>query len=303
MPPVTGPQPATRALHANLMAMVWMTLSGATGTAMQALVRMTADDLHTFEIVFVRNFLALGFLTPFFIRQGLAVLRTRQLGIHLLRGAFQTGGMMLYWLSLTMIPLANATAILFSSPIFATIAAILFLGEPNMLRRWASVGIGFAGMLIIVRPDAGALELGVAYALLGSFFFSVSRTLAKKLTRTESAPTVVALLALTTAPFSLIFAAFVWRWPSLETFAILLVITGFGTLTQLMMTQAYRLGEMTALEPFNFTRLIWASLFGYVIFAEIPVIWTWIGGAVIVLSATFLAHLEARDLRGGAGRD
>jgi drug/metabolite transporter (DMT)-like permease len=270
---------------------------------MQAVVRITAGEgLHVFEIVFLRNLLAALFMAPFFLRlgrspEGGGALRTKCLGLHVARGFFQVTAMLMYWMALTLVPLADATVLLFTSPIFATMGAILFLGEGARAKRWASIGLGFIGMLIIVRPHVAPLELGVALGLGGSVLFAGSRLIAKRATRVDSAPTVVAYLAFTTTPLSLVPALFVWTWPSLEMVALLVVIAALGTLTHLLMTQAFREGDLTAVEPLYFTRLIWASLIGYVLFAEIPVIWTWTGAAVIIASTTLLVRSETRPAR------
>ena len=297
MPPSL--QPPNRASTIPL-ALLCMILASVTGPSMQALVRITAGEgLHIFEVVFLRNLIAALFLAPFFLRlgrspEGVGALRTKCLGQHITRGFFQVSAMLMFWMALTLVPLADATAFLFTSPIFASLGAILFLGERARAKRWVSIGLGFVGMLIIVRPLSGTLELGVALGLGGSVLFAVSRLLAKSATRVDSAPTVVAYLAFTTTPMSLVPALFVWTWPSLEMVGLLVVIAGLGTATHLLMTQAFREGDLTAVEPLNFTRLIWASLIGYLAFAEIPVIWTWIGAAVIVAGATLLVRSETR---------
>ncbi len=298
MPPNQLP---TGPVSTGMRTLILMVLASATAPTMQAVVRITAaEGLHVFEVVFFRNLLAAIFMAPFLLRVGGSEggagtgLRTKCLHLHVARGIFQVTAMLMYWTALTLVPLAQATVLLFSSPIFVSIGAILFLGEPARLRRWGAIALGFAGMLIIVRPVGGTLDIGVGLGLGGSVLFAVSRLLAKSATRLDSAPTVVAFLAFTTAPFSLVPALFVWTWPSLEMAWLLLVITVLGTMTHLLMTQAIREGDMTAIEPLNFIRLIWASLIGYLWFAEIPVIWTWVGAAVIVASATLLVRGETR---------
>jgi drug/metabolite transporter (DMT)-like permease len=130
--------------------------------------------------------------------------------------------------------------------------------------------------------------------LCGAIMLSATRLIVKKVSKEDTAPTIVALMTIIITPISLVPALFVWTWPDLEVLAMLVLIAGLGTLTHLLMSQAIRDGDLTQIEPVMFTRLIWAGLFGYILFAEIPTLWTWIGAAVIVVSTTALVRSEAR---------
>jgi drug/metabolite transporter (DMT)-like permease len=274
-----------------------MVLASGTGPLMQSVVRLASSDLHPFEIVFLRNLLAFAFLVPFFLYTGKFKLRTAHPGQHVIRGAIQVTAMCVTWYAISVIPLAQVTAILFSSTMFASLGAIVFLGEPSHFRRWAAIAGGIVGMLVIVRPGVVEVETGAFLAVAGAILFAITRLIVKRLTKWDTAPTIVMWMAITTTPLSLIPAVFVWTWPSWELIGMMAIIAGLGTVTHLLTTQAMREGNLTALEPVSFTRLIWAALIGYVIFSEIPSLWTLLGSGIIVVSIMALVRSEVRERR------
>ena len=137
-----------------------MFLGTITGVCMHVTVRHMSASLHPFELAFFRNFLALLFLTVPLVRFGTTALRTRSAWLHLLRGSLTTCSMLAFFTALSITPLAQVTALAFTAPLFATVLAILFLGEVVRMRRWLAIAIGFAGTLVILRPGVAAFDLG-----------------------------------------------------------------------------------------------------------------------------------------------
>ena len=283
-------RPAFAALALMLLASLFL-------TSMHAMVRHVSSGLHPFEIAFFRNVFGFCVLVPWLLRIGLASLRTRRLPLHFLRGFLNGGSMLMWFLGLSLIPLAEATALSLASPLIATVGAILFLGEKIRLHRWVGLGLGIAGMLAIVRPGIEAVSLGAAVVMLSAVLVTASKLIAKTLTRTETPTTIVAYLTLLMIPVTAIPAALVWRTPTMEEFALLACIGALGSFGHLCLVHAYRLADVGLVEPLVFFRLIWAALLGFLIFAEFPDIWVWIGGLLIVAGTTHLARRES-----GAGR-
>jgi drug/metabolite transporter (DMT)-like permease len=285
---------ASATMKTPLRAMLLIVAAGATGLFMQALVRIAGQEIHPFEVVFIRNFMALLLLAPVLFKQrvwmGISNFR-----LHFWRGLLQVAAMLMNWTGLTMIPIASVTAILFSAPVFVSLGAIIFLRESSHVRRWVAIGFGFIGMMIIVRPGFAEFNLGIGLVLGASVLFAGTRLIVKKLTKTNDALTIVATMAVITTPVSLVPALFYWTWPSLETLGLLAAIAGLGTVTHLLSTHAFRLADLTALEPLGYMRMIWAVLIGYFLFSELPPVWTYVGSAVIVISTTVLVRLESRD--------
>lgn len=263
-------------------------------TGMQVTVRRVAEDLHPFEVAFLRNVFGLAVLFPLFLRSGFSVLRTSKLKLHAARAVLQTGGMLLFFTALTLAPLSEVTALSFTSPLFATVLAILILREKAGIRRWAALLAGLAGTLIILRPGVAVVGLGPLLVVCSSLVWGGAMTFIKVLGRTDSSLTITAYMGLFMVPLSFIPALFVWEWPSLDILPFLLLIGVLGAAGHLALAQAFKEADTTAVMPFDFLRLIWASILGFIIFSEVPDIWTWAGGSVIFGSAIYIAFREAR---------
>ena len=266
------------------------------GAAQQAVTRALADELHPFELVFFRFFFGFLVLAPVLLRHGLKPLVTRRPGLHALRGVLQVVTLMMVFMGLSMTELATVAALQFSAPLFSTVLALVFLGEVVRARRMTALGLGFAGMLVIVRPGFGAIEPGAVLILISALFFAFIIILIKVMARTESSLTMTLHLNLLTLPIAFVAMLPFWRMPSLDQWPWLVGLGIAGSLSNFSFTQALKEAELTAVLPFEFTKLIFSALIGYWVFAEIPDAWTWVGGAMIFLAVTYIAYRE-RGLR------
>jgi drug/metabolite transporter (DMT)-like permease len=283
-----------------------MVAGGLTNTVMIAAIKHLAQDggagpdgLHPFQIGFFRCLVGFLVLLPA-IRHGggwSAVMRTQRMPLHLLRGALNAAGMLAFFLAISLAPLASVAAINFTSPLFATLLAILILGERVGLRRWTALAVGFAGTLLILRPGLGVLDPGAVYALGASLFWAAALITIKQLTDTDRPLAITAWAALTVGLFTLPAALWVWQWPSAEQWAWLAAIGALGSGVQLFLTKAFQLADTTVVLPFDFLKLVWASLFGLLLFGEVPDALTWIGGTVIFASSVYVAVRERQAAR------
>ena len=262
-------------------------------STMGVFIKLSSSQLHPLEVVFFRNFLALFFLTPWIFKQRATVFKSNRKKLYTLRAVFNVVGMAAGFTALTLIPLAEATALSFTAPLFATLGAALILGEVVRQRRIIAIFFGFIGMLIILRPGIEAISPGALLAIANAITIAITVLIVKKLTTTEKPITIVAYMALLQTPLALIPALFYWEWPSLITWTWLFCLAGAGTVGHLMYTKAIQLAEVSQLQPIDFVRLPIIALFGYIVFAEKPGIWVWIGGAVIFLSTAYVTHREA----------
>ena len=262
-------------------------------STMGVFIKLSSSQLHPLEVVFFRNFLALFFLTPWIFKQRATVFKSNRKKLYTLRAVFNVVGMAAGFTALTLIPLAEATALSFTAPLFATLGAALILGEVVRQRRIIAIFFGFIGMLIILRPGIEAISPGALLAIANAITIAITVLIVKKLTTTEKPITIVAYMALLQTPLALIPALFYWEWPSLITWTWLFCLAGAGTIGHLMYTKAIQLAEVSQLQPIDFVRLPIIALFGYIVFAEQPGIWVWIGGAVIFLSTAYVTHREA----------
>jgi drug/metabolite transporter (DMT)-like permease len=259
---------------------------------MHALVRHITQQIHPFEVAFFRNLFGLLVVVPFVVRYGFGILRTERLPLHSLRAVLNAAGMLLFFYGLSAAPLATVTALSFTAPIFVTVLAVLFLGEVVRIKRWTAIILGFTGALVVLRPTQATVGPGELATLASSMVWAGALLVIKILGRTEKSVTIITYMSLLMMPISLVAASFFWTWPTLEQLGVLIAIGILGSLGQLLMTQALKEGDASVVMPFDFFKLIWATLLGYLFFAEIPDLFTWIGGAMIFGSAVYIARRE-----------
>lgn len=300
---MTGPSALIDRLPRVVRATVYALLAALFFSGMAIFIRQASFELHPTVIVFFRNLLALAFMGPWLLSAGLGAMRTQRIGMFAFRSSLGLIGMTSGFWAVTLIPISQATALSFTSPIFATIGAALILGEVVRLRRWTAVILGFWGAMIVVVGDAGgiaglgALELGVLLALLNAVIMAANKLVLKSLTRTESSEAIVTYMVLLLTPLSLVPAIFFWTWPSPMGFFWLCCLAFAGTLGHLCITRAFQAAEVTVVLPFDFARLPISAGLAFLIFAEVPTVWTILGGLVIFAATFYIARREAQLAR------
>lgn len=256
-------------------------------------IRYATRYVPTQEVAFFRNAFGLLALLPMLIRPGSAPLKTQQLPRYFLRSAIGLASMLCAFWAIGHLPISQAISLSYSTPLFVTIAAVLWLGETVRMRRWAAVIIGFIGVLIIVRPGSTSFTPGTLVAVGAAVLSSLVAIQIKQLTRIDSADTVVFYTYLFWVPLSLVPALFVWVWPTGLAWVWLVATGVLGTLGQLLWTRALRLGEVSALTPISFMQLPLVSLLGWLLFNEALDRWTVIGAGIILGANAYIAHREA----------
>ena len=260
-------------------------------------MRDVSSDLHPFQIGFFRSLFGFLFMVPWLFGSGFAVLRTTRLGLHLTRGTVAFFGLLLWTSALALAPVAEVTAFSFTAPLFATLGSAVILREAVRARRWVAVVLGFVGMLIMLRPGFSALQPGALFAVTAAVCIAASMLIVKRLSATERPITVVAYMALFLTIATALPAMFVWQAPSWIVFGKCIAMGGLGTLGHLCMVRAFAAADASAVAPFDYARLPFAALVGFIMFSESPDIWTWVGGAVIAASAIYIAQREAASRR------
>jgi drug/metabolite transporter (DMT)-like permease len=270
-------------------------MSGAavTFSAMNTVIRVLGQELPAVELAFFRNFFSLLVMLPWIARYGLGSLNLRRFRLYSLRALLGLISMLFWFSAVAMIPLAEAIALSFTGPLFATAAAALVLRETVGWRRWAAVIVGFVGVLIIVRPGQVEMSLGASLVLLSALCMAAGALLVKTLARTEPAPAIVAYMVIYLAPMSLVPALFVWQWPQPQHWFPLFVLGAFGALAHLCYTRSLA----SAVMPFDYLRMPFGAAMAFVLLAEVPTVWTWAGAGVIVASTMYIAQREMQ-LRG-----
>jgi drug/metabolite transporter (DMT)-like permease len=284
-------------LSAPTRALLWATASGLLFCVLNALARVLTTQLEPMQAQFLRYFFGMLVLLPWVLRHGLAAFRPKRIGGQFLRGAVHTVGLILWFIALPKIPLADMTAIGFTGPIFIMIGAYLFLKEPMRWERWLATVLGFIGVLIVVAPKLSGS--GGTYHLVmfaSAPIFAASFLLTKALTRTESAGVIVLWQAITVTLFSLPLALPVWQSVSAWQWLGFAISGMLGTGGHYCLTRAYVAADISATQSLRFLDLIWSALLGFLIFADVPTTTTLAGGALICAATLWVAHRESRAL-------
>ena len=297
-------KPSNAMINSPIRGITLMFVSTFFFAAMHAIILHLTELMHPFEVAFFRNLFGLVFVLPWFIRFGLQPLHTSHFKLHFYRSLVNVVAMFSFFYAISITPLAEVTALGFAAPIFATVLAAIFLREVVRLRRWTAVIVGFIGTLIILRPGFNEIGLGQLLVLTSTIFWAVALLLIKQVGRYDSSVTIITYMSLLQLPLSLIPALFVWTWPPIETWFWLLAIGLIGGGAQWLMTEALRSADTSVVMPVDFCKLPWTALLAYLLFAQVPDIFTLIGGVVIFGSAFYIAIRERKvTARRSAGSD
>jgi drug/metabolite transporter (DMT)-like permease len=285
---------AYRGLHPVARGCALMVLGTLMFAGMHTAIRHATQHLPPVEVAFFRNLFGLFVIAPLLVRYGAGLFRTDRLNLHVLRSVLNVVSMLAFFVGLSMTPLARATALTFTAPLFTALFSALFLGEVFRWRRWTAIFAGFFGALVILRPGLQVLDSGALLVLFSSVLWSFALIDIKVLGRTESTMTITAYVTVLLIPMTLVPAVLVWETPGLDMWGWLIFIGVIGTLGQLVVTEAVKLADMTVLMPFDFLKLVWAAFLGIVFFAEVPDLLTWICVAIVFGSSFYIAWREAK---------
>jgi drug/metabolite transporter (DMT)-like permease len=278
--------------HPTARAVLLMLFSTVLFGLMAVVIRLASETQHPFEIAFFRNLFGLLFTLPLLFKHGPGLLKTSKLPLYLLRCAIGTVGMLAGFWAIVHLPLAQAVAISYSTPLFVTIGAVWVLGETVRARRWAAVLIGFIGVIILLRPDADTFTGASLVALLAAVMSASVAISIKFLTRTESPDAIVVFTTALWVPMSLVPALLFWQTPSGITWLWLVLAGLFGTVAHMCWTRALQLGDASILTPISFMQVLVVGVFGWWLFDESVDRYTLIGALIIFGSNLYLAHRE-----------
>lgn len=276
-----------------IQAAVLMILGAFCVATQNAMIRIASEHIHTFEIVFFRNLFGLAVMLPLLAGAGRSMLRARHPGGLLLMSICHLAGMVCYFLAIAYLPLADVIALSFSKPMFVTLGAALILAEIVRARRWSAVIAGFLGVVIVLQPGSGVISPYALVVLAGTVMGAVTSLMIKRLTASEQVSAIVWYQAMFATALSLPLCLLHWRMPDPTEWMLLIAIGALGTVSWLSATRALALIDASAAAPFEFLRLPFAALIAYLLFAEIPKLTTWLGGAVIFAAAIYIARREA----------
>jgi drug/metabolite transporter (DMT)-like permease len=261
---------------------------------MAVCIRLASSTQHAFEIAFFRNLFGLLFTLPLLFRHSFSILKTKKLSLYLLRCAIGAIGMLAGFWSIVHLPLAQAIALSYASPLFVTIGAVWVLGEVVRMRRWLAVSAGFIGVIILLRPGADTFTSASLVALLAALMSASVAISIKFLSRTENPDAIVIYTTLLWVPMTLIPALMVWRTPHGITWLWLILAGLFGTTAHMCWARALKLGDASMLTPISFLQVLVVGIFAYWLFDEPIDHYTFLGSGIIFLSTLYIAHRETQ---------
>lgn len=292
-----------RRLPPNVQGALWLVSGGFIFTSTSVMIRLLSAQIESVQTAFFRAAIGLLLLLPYILTGRVKPWTSPRIAGHFWRTFMGTTSMVLGFYAVAMLPLADATAIAFSQPLFSVVVAALIAKEKVRWRRWSATIVGFVGVLVMVRPGEGSLQLGALVALSNAACVAISIYLVKRLSDSEAPLMILTQFALFSTLFLAPPALWVWRWPDLWGWVLAVGIAVSATVGQYFWVQAFKAGEMSAVAPFEYLRLPFAVFMGWLIWSEMPVIWTYVGAAIVIASALYIAHREhqlARERRRAA---
>jgi drug/metabolite transporter (DMT)-like permease len=273
--------------------------AGLSFSMLNALLRMLTQNTHPFESQFLRYSAGLLLLLPLVFKNGWATYKPHNIKGQFTRGALHTLALFFWFAALPNIPLANMTAIGFSTPLFVMLGAYLFLHEPMRWERWLATAIGFAGVIIVVGPqfthstssNSGWFHL---LMLITAPLFAASFLVTKALTRYETTGTIMVWQAITVSLLSLPMALLHWTWPSAWQWAGFLLSGALGTIGHYFLTKSFSKADISSTQSLKFLDLVWSALMGWLLFSDVPTVNAIIGGVVISAATIWVARRESR---------
>ena len=263
--------------------------------ALVVVVREVGKTLPTMMIVLLRNLFSLAILVPFVLARP-AALGTRALGLHMWRGGLTLFSMTAYYWSYANLPLAETTALIFTMPLFLIVISVLVLGERVRWRRTTATVAGFLGVLVIVQPGDD-MEWGLLAALFVGFVDAILGLIVKRAAMRDGLLTVMVYMVLCTLLFVTPVALYRWQTPTVEEALLMLAIAAISTVSQTLIVTAWRVGEATAVAPINYVQIVLIGISGFLVYGEIPGLWSMAGAAIIAASTFYIVWREAQ-LRG-----
>ena len=271
---------------------LFMVASAVLFASMAAAVRVAANELPNAPIVFFRHFIMLVFLLPWLFRQGRHALDTDDFPGHLVRGLAGVSAVACYFYAIARLRLADAVLLNQSMPLFIPLVERAWLRERIPPRLWGVLALGFAGLLLILRPGSGVFQPAALVGLASAAFASIAQVGIRRLTRTEPVTRIVFYFGLVASVVALPPAVWWWRPPSALTWGVLLLMGVFATAGQLTLTRAYLHAPAARVGPFLYAGPVFAGLLDWLLWGRLPDVLFVLGAAVVVAAATLALRLR-----------
>jgi len=295
---LTAPFSAVSGWSNNARGSLWMIAGVVCFGFAGVLVKTLGQTIPTPMIVFFRCLFGLLVIVPMLAQQGFGILRIKKPMWHFYRVLFALVGMSGGFYAVTQLELATAISLSYTRPLFMILLAVLFLGEVIRWRRGIATVIGFAGVLVMADPAAGAFEVAHAAALIAACSVAAALVMVKKITQYDAPASIMMTFSIGSALIAAIPALFFWQMPTPEEWAMLAALGCVASLGQFFWIRAFAIAEATVINPLDYLQLILAAGFGFFLFSEVPG-WRTVTGAVVIAGSTLYILFREANLRGG----
>lgn len=277
-------------LSANTRGVIWITLAGFLFISADVIAKSLGRSMDAIQIAFLRYAAAMIFILPLIAHLGFASVRTQRPMVHIGRTVLAATGQVFGYYAVINMLLADVTAINFSRPLFVTMLAVVFLSERVGVKRWGATIVGFCGVLVMVRPSPAGLDPAALAAIASAALFAGSIIITRRYSTTETPLQFVFYYHAVGAVLFIVPVCFVWTTPSLDQVPLILLLAALGTVAQTCGVRGFSIGEASVLGPVEYTRIIFATALGFVFFAELPGLYTWLGVSLIIASVIYVTR-------------
>ncbi len=266
--------------------------------ATDAIAKLLTETLSPLQIVWSRQCGLMVGIVFFIAVRGLKVLRTTQLALQIGRGALAAFSAALFIVAVSYVPLADAVAITFVAPFMVTVMGAVILKEPVGIRRWVAVITGFIGTLIIIRPGLGVIHPAAFLLIIAATLFAIRQILSRVLAGGDNTSTTVAYTGIVSWTLLCIPLPFVWQTPQTVTqFALLAAVAVFAAFAETLVIMALDTAQAVVVAPVQYSLLIWSTIYGFLIFGQLPDMWTFVGSIIIVATGLYTLNRERMAIR------
>lgn len=257
-----------------------------------ATAKYLSQTLPAIEIGWMRYVVFSTLLLPLMLRSGPEVVRTARPGLQILRGLGMLGSALFFIMGMRYLPMAEAAATSYVSPVFITVLSILILKERIGVRRWAAVLVGLVGVLIVIRPGGAAFQPAAIFPILSAMSWATGVVITRRMTGQERPTTTLIWTALTGLAVLTVLLPFDFAVPTWREVGFGVLVGVVSTIAQWLLIQAYRYGDASVLASYSYIQIVWSAMLGYLVFNAMPDHWTFIGAGVIIASGVYTAHRE-----------
>ncbi|MGO1118789.1 DMT family transporter [Rhodovibrionaceae bacterium A322] len=278
--------------HSVPRGIAWILLTMLLFVSMDSLAKYLTQDYPVTQVVWARYFFHMALLVVLFNRRIPSLLRSQRLGLQLIRSCILVGTTIFFFFGISGMPLVDASAIMLISPMLVTVLSVVILREQVGIRRSLAIFVGFIGAVITLKPGSDLFQLWAFFPLAAACLYSFYQITTRMLSRSDGPITTLLYTALVGMILTSIAAPFDWITPDLKGWLIMAAMGSLGGVSQFCLIKAFEAAPASSVVPFTYSNMIWATLFGFLVFGDLPDLWTIVGTVILVSSGLYIFHRE-----------